>query len=112
MTSKLTPGQAADVINYYWSNANRRSRQNGWPDKIPLGRAAIQTILPRHSITGDDVPALTLDEMQAGFEHITNQSQAAGVELTPGQEARVDYLVDAHQLPYGAAIREVLEKDD
>lgn len=68
----LTAEQAADVIRYYNNNENKISRERGWKDKVPLGKSAIHTTSPAHTLRPDGEPMLTPPEMNAGLEHIEN----------------------------------------
>lgn len=117
----LTPEQAADVVNYYYFGANAESRAGGWRDKVPIGQAAVQATLKRHSILPEGNPMLTPEEMSAGLKYISDlrsadvvdimtslrPSQLTEARLTLEQEAVVDRLVDAGVGNYDDARRRV-----
>ena len=68
--NRLTPEQSADVILYFYDNANQEAHAKGWNDKLRLARAALQTIRRKHSLLPDEVPMLTPREMDKGLDHI------------------------------------------
>jgi hypothetical protein len=75
--SKLTPEQSADVILYFHDNANKKTRGNGWNDKLALGEAALRSIRRgRHSLLPDRSAMLTPKEMNTGLDHIEALSES------------------------------------
>ncbi|HSW90724.1 MAG TPA: hypothetical protein VLF64_01880 [Candidatus Saccharimonadales bacterium] len=93
----LTPVQSADVIRYYDTAANRFAYDNGWKPKIALGRVAVNTTQPRHSIIPNEEkperaftePALTPQEMSEGLEHLMK-----GVEPEPSRQSTGEWPID------------------
>lgn len=90
--SSLEPKQSGDVILYYHEGENEVARNNGWPDKVSLGQAAMHTIDPRHSILpenedGDRSATLTPREMRAGLDYVQGGELSAEPEQPgPGPE--------------------------
>lgn len=99
--SHLTPKQSADVIRYYYDNANKQARERGWRDKLTLAQAAFQTIIKSHSILPDKKPMLTFQEMEAGKDYIENPPKSDEYY----QEA--DRRVDKRNISYDDAYREL-----
>jgi len=98
-SNPLTAEQAADVIRYYHTSENQRSRERGWKDKISLARAAIRASSPEHSILPDGQPALTQKERVSGLAQIENPPK------TDEYYDRLDELVDKRNIPYDEAKR-------
>ena len=98
----LTPKQAADVVKYYSSSENERSRQRGWKDKIPLGQSALHAMSLKHSVSPDGKALLTAEEMAAALKYMDNPP---ALELSDEQLAMIERIVDTRGVSYGEARR-------
>ena len=97
----LTPKQAADVVKYYSSSENERSRQRGWKDKIPLGQSALHAMSLKHSVSPDGKALLTAEEMAAALKYIDNPPAAP--ELSDEQLATIERVVYTRGVSYEEA---------
>lgn len=93
----LTPEQSADVIRHYHTGMNYERREKGRPDVLSLGYAALCTTLPSHSVLPDAKPALNVQEMAEGLEHINNPPKS------DAYYDRLDQIVDRRNVPYDEA---------
>ena len=75
--NELTPEQAADIIRYYHTGENQLAHENGWKEKVGIGKAAARTTIAKYSLLPTEPdqapqPMLTYNEMAAGLDHIKN----------------------------------------
>lgn len=103
--SELKASQSAEVILYFQGENKKR---------ISIGQAATQAASPRHSITGDKMPALTPAEMMAGLDFLERlnkehrQPTDKGHEPSEEEWEDIERLADQAGFPYNEARQRVL----